>query len=413
MARVRSLCPLDCPDACSIEVETDGDRLVAVRGVNDRNPLTAGVICAKVANLAAHVHGEDRIMSPLVRTGPKGSGRFAPISWDQALDHVAHALAEAKEQHGGASILPCSYGGSNGALTEGSFDRRLFWRLGASRLHRNLCAAPSGAAAKGLYGKMPGIALEDYEHADLIVVWGCNPKATGIHFLPVLRRAQKRGAKLVVVDPRRTWLAAKADLHLPVRPGTDLPVALGLIRWLFDHGTPITASWRSTAPGSTRSEPARRHGPWRRQPPPPGSRSARCRPSPSGTRQRLRLRSAVAGGWSATATVVPPSPPSSPFQPWPGSSVCAAAGTRCRTPAPGPRRSRRRGRASARQPPRAAQPGRQGPERRRGPRRSLVRLQLQPAGHPSGPGRGGAGSTPRRPVHGGVRRGDDRHGALR
>src|SRR5262249_15472030 len=132
-------------------------------------------------------------------------------------------------------ILPFCYGGSNGLLTQDTTDAALFRAFGASRLARTVCAAPTGAAALGLYGKMPGVTYPDYLQAKLIVLWGVNPGASGIHLVPYIRQAQKNGATLVVVDPRATSLARQSDLHLAVRPGTDLPVALAIHRYLFDR----------------------------------------------------------------------------------------------------------------------------------------------------------------------------------
>jgi len=235
MPIVQSACPLDCPDACSLDVEVEEGRVRAIRG-SQLNPLTAGFICSKVSRMSDHLYGPERVLFPQVRDGPKGSGRFRRVSWDEALDLVARRLREVQTRWGGEAILPCSYGGSNGMLTEGAQDARLFHRLGATNLDRTICAVPSTVAAEGLVGKMPGIALQDYAHSRLIVVWGCNPHATSIHLLPHIRTARRAGARLVVVDPRRTRLAAKADLHLPVRVGTDLPLALALHRALFTTG---------------------------------------------------------------------------------------------------------------------------------------------------------------------------------
>jgi anaerobic selenocysteine-containing dehydrogenase len=232
---VPGVCPLDCPDACSLDVTVSEGRVTAVGG-SHVNPVTEGYICAKVRRYPEIVHGERRVRYPRLREGKKGEGRFRRIGWDEALDLVARKLREARDTHGGEAILPVSYGGSNGYVSQDTTDTRLFWRLEASRLARNVCAAPSGAAAKGLTGKMTGVAMQDYVHAKMIVVWGVNPPASGIHILPFIQEAVRRGAKLVVVDPRRTKLAEKADLHLAVRPGTDLPVALSIIRWLFESG---------------------------------------------------------------------------------------------------------------------------------------------------------------------------------
>ncbi len=234
-ARVASACPLDCPDACSLEVHVENGIAVSVGGTR-ANPLTAGYICAKVRRLPEHVHGPARVRFPRIRVGAKGEGRFRQAGWDEALDLVASRMAELSASGEGEAILPVSYGGSNGYLSQDTTDARLFSRLGASRLARTVCSAPSGRAAFGLYGKMAGIALDDYAHAKLAVVWGANPSATGIHLLPHLQAARRAGGRLVVLDPRRTRLAGEADLHLPVRPGTDLPVALSVHRWLFENG---------------------------------------------------------------------------------------------------------------------------------------------------------------------------------
>lgn len=233
--RIQTACPLDCPDACSLVAQVRDGRLETLDG-DHRNPVTDGFICAKVRRIGRAVYGKDRLTTPMLRVGDKGDGLFEPTDWDSALDLVARRLGETRDRFGGTSILPFSYGGSNGAVTEGVVDRRFFRRLGASELERTVCASATGAAHGGLYGSMVGVDYRDYEHADLIVVWGFNPSASGIHLVPVLKRAQARGAKLVVIDPRRTPMAKKADLHLPVRPGTDLALALGLVRWLFEHG---------------------------------------------------------------------------------------------------------------------------------------------------------------------------------
>jgi anaerobic selenocysteine-containing dehydrogenase len=230
-----SACPLDCPDACSLEVRVTDGRVVKVDG-SRLNPVTQGYICAKVRRVPEHLYGPDRLLYPARRVGPKGAGEFARISWEEALELAVARLREARDRWGGESLLPFYYGGSNGLLTQDTTDARFFNRLGASRMARTVCAAPSGRAATGLYGRMAGVALPDFRHARLIVLWGVNPSASGIHAVPYLQEAQKAGARLVVIDPRRTPLAKKADLHLAVRPGSDLALALAAIRWLFEEG---------------------------------------------------------------------------------------------------------------------------------------------------------------------------------
>lgn len=227
-------CALDCPDTCSLDVTVADGRLVSIEG-SQRNPLTAGFICSKVRHFARHVYSEERLLQPARRRGPKGSGDFEPISWEEALTLLTQRLRDTAERSGGEAILPFSYGGSNGHFSHDSSDARLFRRLGASRLQRAVCAAPSSRAYRGLYGGLPGMAPEDLEHSRLIIVWGANPSVSSIHLVPIIQRAQAAGAKLVVIDPQRTALAKKADLHLAPLPGTDLPIALALIRWLFDH----------------------------------------------------------------------------------------------------------------------------------------------------------------------------------
>jgi anaerobic selenocysteine-containing dehydrogenase len=235
MEQRRSACPLDCPDLCGLTVTVDAGRVVAVDG-DHRSALTDGFICGKVRKIADHVHGPERILHPMVRAGAKGAGEWRQASWDEALELVASRIDTIRKRSGAEAILPYHYGGSNGWLTEGALATRFFRRLGASNLDRTFCAGATTAATHGLYGKMAGVALEDYEHSKLIVLWGTNPSATGIHLVPVIERAIASGAKLVVVDPRRTPLARRADLHLPVRPGADLPVALAIVGQLFARG---------------------------------------------------------------------------------------------------------------------------------------------------------------------------------
>jgi anaerobic selenocysteine-containing dehydrogenase len=232
---VDTACPLDCPDSCSLTVSVEDGRLAAIDG-GDLNPATNGYICGKVRRFGDRVYGADRLMRPGFRIGPRGSGVFEWVSWDDALGRVADVMRDAKARHGAESVLPYYYGGSNGLLTQDTTDARLFRRFGASRLARTLCAAATGAASQGLYGKMPSVTYQDYVHARLILVWGANPSASGIHLVPYIREAQKRGAALIVIDPRSTPLARLADLHLPIRPGTDLAVALAVHKHLFDTG---------------------------------------------------------------------------------------------------------------------------------------------------------------------------------
>ncbi len=221
-----SVCPLDCPDTCSLSVTVDAGRVVAVRG-SRANPYTAGKLCSKVpAYYPEFVHGAQRLRSPLRRAGKKGEGRFEPIGWDEALDAIHARFAAIIARHGPQAILPLNYAGPHGFLAGGSMDLRFFHRLGSSLLDRRpLCGGIRGEAWMGTFGAAPGMPPEQAEHAQLVVAWGNNVTWSNLHLMPVIKRARRRGAKLVVVDPRRTVAARQADLHLALRPGTDVVLA--------------------------------------------------------------------------------------------------------------------------------------------------------------------------------------------
>jgi anaerobic selenocysteine-containing dehydrogenase len=232
---VETACPLDCPDACSLHVTVQQRKIVTIDG-SRKNPVTDGYICAKVRRFADRVYGPDRLLYPAVRSGRKGTGSFTRVTWEEAIELVASRFEQAKAAAGAESILPYSYGGSNGMLTQDNIDAQLWRRFGTSRLARTVCAAPTGAANMALYGKMASVTYQDYPEARLIILWGVNPSASGIHIIPYVREAQKRGAKLVVIDPRTTALARAADLHVALKTGTDVAVALAVHRHLFASG---------------------------------------------------------------------------------------------------------------------------------------------------------------------------------
>src|SRR5919106_504085 len=236
---VDTACPLDCPDSCSLAVTVSKGRVVEIDGSTLNTP-TAGYICAKVRKFGDRVYGEARLQYPAVRTGPKGYGRFRRVEWDEALELIATRMLDIRDRWGGEAILPFSYGGSNGLLTQDTLDAMLFRRFGTSRLARTVCAAPTGVAAQALYGKMPSVTYEDYPEARLIILWGVNPSTSGIHLVPYVREAQKSGARLIVIDPRATPLARQANLHLAPRPGTDVAIALAIHRHLFEEGFAAT-----------------------------------------------------------------------------------------------------------------------------------------------------------------------------
>jgi len=221
-----SVCPLDCPDTCSLTVSVEHQVIVGIRG-SHANPYTNGVLCAKVpAAYPEFVHGEGRLRTPLRRVGKKGEGRFEAVTWDEALDLVHRRFTEIRAEHGPQAILPLNYAGPHGFLAGGSMDLRFFHKLGASLLDRRpLCGGIRTEAWVGTFGAVPGIRPEEAEAAKLIVAWGNNVTWTNLHFVPIINRARRAGGKLVVVDPKRTKIAEQADLHLALRPGTDVVLA--------------------------------------------------------------------------------------------------------------------------------------------------------------------------------------------
>ncbi len=248
---VETACTLDCPDACSLAVTVQRGKVINIDG-SSRNPVTKDFICAKVRKFDQVAYGPDRLLYPAVRKGRKGDGQFKRATWDDALALVAEKMRAAKAASGGASILPYSYGGSNGLLTQDNIDAQLWRRFGTSRLARTVCAAPTSAANMALYGKMASVVYQDYPEAKLIVLWGVNPSVTGIHLVPYIKDAQARGAKLVVIDPRTTQLARAADVHLAIKPGTDVAVALAIHRHLFSAGLADQAFLREHTTGADR-----------------------------------------------------------------------------------------------------------------------------------------------------------------
>ncbi|HSF17918.1 MAG TPA: molybdopterin-dependent oxidoreductase [Vicinamibacteria bacterium] len=228
-------CVLDCPDTCSLEVQVSGSAIRSITA-GAANPVTGGFICSKVGRFAERVEHEDRLLYPMRRIGPKGEGRFERVSWDEALSEVASRWKDIRKTFGAEAILPYHYGGSNGFVTDEMLDSLFFARLGASRLAKTICAAPTSEVAKDMYGKMAGVAFPDYVDARCIVIWGANPRASNIHLVPYLKEAKRRGAFIALVDPIRTLPTELVDLHLPVRPGTDLLLALGLIDYFAGSG---------------------------------------------------------------------------------------------------------------------------------------------------------------------------------
>jgi len=234
--RVRKVvCPHDCPDTCVMTVGVEDGRAVSIGGDPD-HAFTQGFLCAKVNQYLDRVYSKERILHPLRRTGAKGEGRFARITWDEALDEIARRFRAVIESHGPQAILPYSYAGNMGLLSFGSMDRRFFHALGASQLARTICATAGGAGYKITVGKSVGFDPEAAVAARLIVAWGANIVSSNVHFWPFVEEARKRGARLVTIDPYRSRTAEKSDQHIALLPGTDGALALGVLHVLFRDG---------------------------------------------------------------------------------------------------------------------------------------------------------------------------------
>ncbi|ACY98035.1 MULTISPECIES: molybdopterin-containing oxidoreductase family protein [Thermomonospora] len=235
--KVLGACPLDCPDTCSWEVTVEDGRAVRLRG-NPEHPFTRGALCTKVNRWLERAAAPDRILHPLRRVGRKGEGRFARISWDEALEEIAGRLRRIIDEHGGEAIWPYWGTGTLGWIQGGNghAGRRLFNVLGASRHHYSICSIAGSHGLTYTTGTSAGIDPESLARAKLIILWGTNPLTSGHHLWKFVQDARKNGAYVVAIDPIRTRTARQADLHLAPLPGTDAALALGLMNVIVGLG---------------------------------------------------------------------------------------------------------------------------------------------------------------------------------
>ena len=243
---VHAACPHDCPDACGVLITIEDGRATKIQG-DPKHPVTRGFLCAKVAKYLDRVYSPQRVLYPLRRKKniAKGAGSrsfddFERISWDEALSEIVERFRQISAEFGSEAILPYSYGGTLGALNHGAMDRRFFHRLGASQLERNICSAAGEFGIKSVYGIKMGTEPEQFRHSKLIIAWGANIHGNNVHLWPFIEEARRTGGKLVVIDPYRTRTAKCADWHIPINPGTDVALALGLMHViinedLYDH----------------------------------------------------------------------------------------------------------------------------------------------------------------------------------
>ncbi|WP_041580769.1 molybdopterin oxidoreductase family protein [Bacillus sp. 1NLA3E] len=228
-----SVCSLDCPDQCGLLIHKLNGKIVKIEG-DPNHPVTQGSICNKVRNMAERIYDENRLKYPLKRTGPKGSNNFERISWDEAIETITSHWKNLIQTDGPESILPYSFYGNMGNLTAEGMDRRFFHRLGASQLDRTICSEAGGVGYKYTMGGSFGIDPEDTIYSKLIIFWGINAASTNMHQVAFAQKARKQnGAKIVVIDVHKNQTAKFADWFIPILPGTDSALALGLMHILF------------------------------------------------------------------------------------------------------------------------------------------------------------------------------------
>ena len=229
---VRVVCAHDCPDMCSLIAHVDNGKVVRIQGDPD-HPYTAGFACGKVNRDADLVNSPERIATPLKRVGPKGTGQFKPITWNDALDEIAAKWKGIIKESGPLALLGYAYSAHQGLMNRGLVNG-LFHALGSSRLQAGtVCDTCCEEAWNFTLGSTGGADPEDVVHSDLVISWGADLAATNVHFYSLVEHAKKeRGLPLVVIDPRRTRSAKAADLYLPIRIGTDAALALGIMHIL-------------------------------------------------------------------------------------------------------------------------------------------------------------------------------------
>ncbi len=230
----RSVCPYDCPDACGLLVEVAGDRAVRVSG-DPHHPFTRGTLCAKMNRYELTVHSPRRLTTPLLRSGPKGSGSFTPISWDEAISRITGRWRGIIAEFGAEAILPYSYAGTMG-IVQRNCGHAFFHRMGASRLERSICSPAKSAGWRAVMGDTPSVDPDEVAESDLVILWGINAAATSVHFMHGVAAAKRKGARVWLIDTYRTPTAAAADRTILIRPGSDGALALGMMHILRRDG---------------------------------------------------------------------------------------------------------------------------------------------------------------------------------
>ena len=228
-------CPHDCPDTCAMIYEVEGGRLVEVRG-NKEHPMTRGGLCVKLKDYHDHHYNPDRVLYPLRRVGQKGSRQFARISWDEAIAEITKRWKDIIARHGSQAIMPYSYLGNEGLVQGLTAGDAFFNRLGSTVNEKTFCASGSSTAWLLTVGPTGGVDPESFVHSRYIVIWACNSISTNLHHWPFVLEAQKRGAKIVVINSYRSRTAKQADWHIMPKPGTDGALAMGIMAAMIRNG---------------------------------------------------------------------------------------------------------------------------------------------------------------------------------
>jgi anaerobic selenocysteine-containing dehydrogenase len=230
---IRGACPHDCPDTCSLVTTVENGVALRVQG-NPEHRHTDGALCTKVSRYTERTYHPDRLLHPMMRTGPKGSGQFRRVGWDEALDTIAERL-KAISARDPQAVVPYSYAGTMGQVQGEGMAARFFHRLGASHLERTICASAGGEGLIQTLGGKVGMKVEHFADSKLIVIWGSNSIGSNLHFWRLAQQAKRSGARLVCIDPRRSETAEKCHEHIALRPGTDAALALALMHQLITH----------------------------------------------------------------------------------------------------------------------------------------------------------------------------------
>jgi anaerobic selenocysteine-containing dehydrogenase len=233
---VHGVCYHDCPDSCSWDVILENGKIIDF-SANKDNPFTNGKLCGKMETFPEDItFNPERILYPLKRKGQKGEGSFEKISWDQALNEVGGKLKESVARHGGESVLPFGYMGTQGLVQKDAMSKRFFAKIGASNLAETICGATAVTGNKLVNGQVLGVLPEDIVHSRYIILWGTNTKNTNVHLWPFVMEARKKGAKITVIDPFRSVTAMEADQHIQLMPGTDVALALAMMHVIIKEG---------------------------------------------------------------------------------------------------------------------------------------------------------------------------------